>query len=163
MAFPKQRAGLISTVVGDELLILDPATNNTHRLAGVARHVWDRCDGQHDRNALIRGVVDAARPPLQTHAATDIVDATFAGLSQQNLLAEDSVATPREFSRRDVGRALIASLITTMAVPARAEHSADCSLYEDSTECDADPCCVWIVQLCVPKSVASEDDPCSAS
>jgi hypothetical protein len=158
VSLPKQRDGLFSTSVDDELIIFDPVHNQTHRLHRLARHVWDRCDGSHDRAALIEGLLADAPPGLPEAEAAEIVDATFAGLAEQNLLAEPGATGGRAFSRRAVARTLVASLVASLFVPSRAAAescppAADCSEYTNRTCCTADPNCVWLVQICVPNSV----------
>jgi hypothetical protein len=50
------------------VVLHDPHTGSTHRLNGVARQLWELCDGSRDRAALAKeiaarfGIRDRCRP-----------------------------------------------------------------------------------------------------
>jgi Coenzyme PQQ synthesis protein D (PqqD) len=63
---PRQRQGLRSRVLGDEVVILDRRCERIHQLNRTAAAIWVRCDGQHAVTRIARELaetfeVDAAR------------------------------------------------------------------------------------------------------
>src|SRR6185295_16731496 len=87
---------------GDGVVLHDPHTGSTHRLNGVARQLWELCDGSRDRAALAQEI--AARFGIATAVARGDVDAALAQFRDAGLILMPAAsARERELLIQAVG------------------------------------------------------------
>lgn len=55
--FPKRRTELASRVIGDEAVVVVPASSQVHELNPVASFVWQRCDGNHEGYEILKDML----------------------------------------------------------------------------------------------------------
>lgn len=123
---PKQKQGLITMTVDEQIVIFDPAGLHSHCLNPAARRVWEMCDGNHDRDDMIRGLlaVQTEAPDVNADNAEAVVDTVLAMLNEQNLLAAQAGMNRRDFARRLLKPSLAAALMVTLYVPSREAHAS---------------------------------------
>jgi PqqD family protein of HPr-rel-A system len=74
----------------DGVVLHDPHTGSTHRLNGVARHLWELCDGSRDRAALALEL--AARFGIAADDVRGDVDAALAQFRDAGLIRTSGVS-----------------------------------------------------------------------
>jgi len=134
---PTRREELLSATIGEQLIILDPTSHQSHCLSPAACEVWQMCDGAHDRDAMIRALSSesVAALAIDNDNAETVVDTALALFAEQNLLTQNLQTLNRQtqslqtmqsgFSRRDFALRLLkpglaAALMVTLYVPTRA-------------------------------------------
>jgi hypothetical protein len=125
---PTRRQELMSIPIGEQLVILDPVSHQSHCLSLAAWQVWQMCDGTHDRNDMIRALSpeSLAALAIDNDNAETVVDTALVMFAEQNLLTQSQQTTPQNgFSRRDFALKLLkpglaAALMVTLYVPTRA-------------------------------------------
>lgn len=76
-----QRAvGLVSREVGDELVVYDPATTQTHALNAAAAHVFRVCDGSRTTVEIAESVRGGSMPMSHEAVQLAVADLAAAGL-----------------------------------------------------------------------------------
>jgi hypothetical protein len=123
---PKQKQGLIATTAGEQIIIFDPCGHHSHCLNPVARKVWDMCDGDHDRDDMIRGLLalQTEVPEVNADNAKAVVDTVLSMLYEQNLVVVQAGMNRRDFARRLLKPSLAAALMVTLYVPSRQAHAS---------------------------------------
>jgi len=136
MPNPTRRHELLSTTLGEQLVILDPVSHQSHCLGPAACQVWQMCDGTHDRDDMIRALSpeSLAALAIDDDNAETVVDTALAMFAEQNLLiqnpqTENLQTIQNGFSRRDFALKLLrpglaAALMVTLYVPTRAAASS---------------------------------------
>lgn len=84
---PKQRPGLMSRSVDDEVVILNRETGQVHRLNLTASHIWELCDGTNTPDQIATQLGAAFSQP--TDQVVDDVVAALINLRNLDLLAGD--------------------------------------------------------------------------
>jgi len=131
MQNPTRRQELLSTPIGEQLIILDPVSHQSHCLSPAACTVWQMCDGAHDRDDMIQALSPESLVALaiDDDNAETVVDTALAMFAEQNLLQNLQTltlqTTQNGLSRRDFAvsllkPALAAALMVTLYVPTRA-------------------------------------------
>jgi PqqD family protein of HPr-rel-A system len=83
---PTRRADLVTRTVDGEVVILDRATGNVHRLNATASFIWNHCDGTSTSAEIAaRVATNFERTPEQVLA--DVTEA-LANLERLGLLAQ---------------------------------------------------------------------------
>lgn len=123
---PKQKQGLVAITADEQIIIFDPCSQHSHCLNPVARKVWDMCDGEHDRDDMIQGLLSVQNEVTDINAdnAEALVDTVLAMLTEQNLLAAQTGMNRRDFARRLLKPSLAAALMVTLYVPSRQAHAS---------------------------------------
>jgi hypothetical protein len=85
---PTRRADLVRRVVDGEVVILDRATGNIHRLNATASFIWNQCDGT-STPADIAARLAASFDRAPEHVLGDVMTA-LADLERLGLLAAGS-------------------------------------------------------------------------
>ena len=66
---PTPRSGLATRVVDEEVVILDRANGNVHRLNSTASAIWNLCDGKNTTDEIAAHLAEAFQlPPDQVLA-----------------------------------------------------------------------------------------------
>lgn len=151
MAKPVRKSGLLSTVVDGQVVIYETASHQTHCINALAAQVWNLCDGQHDRDSMVRTLEAAGKTVADTG---ELVDAALDRFAALGLLDDASPIARAALDRRALGAAamkgLAAGLVVSVMVPERAAAaSVDCSSLDESACLDNQADCTWI-GLCVP-------------
>jgi len=123
---PKQKQGLVAITADEQIIIFDPSSQNSHCLNAAARKIWDMCDGEHDRDDMIQGLlaVQTEVPDVNADNAEDLVDTALSMLAEQNLLAAQEGMNRRDFARRLLKPSVAAALMVTLYVPSRQAHAS---------------------------------------
>ncbi len=118
-----RRDGLVSELVGDELVLYDKRTQTAHSLSADATLIWGRCDGRTSPAQIANAL--ALEPAIVRRALTDLTDA--------GLLEAQGA---RSYSRREAakrlakvgGAALLAPTVYSVAIrpPAAAASPQTC-------------------------------------
>lgn len=72
---PEQRANLAVSQVDDQMVVLDREAGQIHQLNGVARFVWECCDGKTSQEEMVsrlQDVYDVSREVAEEDVATVI-------------------------------------------------------------------------------------------
>lgn len=123
---PKQKQGLITMAIDEQIIIFDPCGHHSHCLNPVAQKIWDMCDGDHDRNDMIQSLLAAQAEASDINAdnAEAVVDTVLSMLNEQNLLTTQASMNRRDFARRLLKPSLAAALMVTLYVPSREAHAS---------------------------------------
>lgn len=133
-AVPAARtADLLTTAVGDELLVYDTTRDHIHHLNRTAAAVWRLCDGRRS----VPELVCQLRPILATDMDAEVVRDALAKLAAAHLLvsapawcARGEAQAGRRLSRRKAvtaGAAIIVSMTAPTAAAAQSLPTCDCS------------------------------------
>lgn len=134
MMMPRARTeDVLTTSVGDELVIYDSRSDRAHRLNGLAAVVWRNADGERD----VAGLAEAAGATLAGGVNEDNVRLALQELEQAELLetpAPGKDGTPAMDRRTALKRAaqmgsmaLLVPVVSTIAAPTPAMASSSSS------------------------------------
>lgn len=84
---PRPRADLLVRIIGSEVVILDRAAGQVHRLNATASRIWQQCDGSRSVPEIADSVC-AEFDATRDQALRD-VERTIADLARLGLLVED--------------------------------------------------------------------------
>jgi len=142
---PKIREnGLMTTKVGDELVVYDSNTNEASCLDPMTTVVWEACDGNNDLTRVLDHVQSSGFPKANIALIWNAIDR----LDQAELLEDQPISGEQDTNkRRELFRMLSAGAIGTLPListvlvqPAMAQMSGPC---QGPGRCDPDgiPCC----------------------
>lgn len=141
---PTARAeGLLVERVGDEVVIFDVESTDSHCLGSLAAAVFDNCDGR----TSLEGIAEAASHRLGRPVDVERVQDAIGQLADRKLLSVvgDGISR-RDLMKRGAIVAFSAPLIATVsATPAVAGASATCGGFRD------------ISVLCCPCATGADD------
>ncbi len=110
---PKVRSDLLTTPVGQDLVVYDPSTNEAHRLNTIARQVWEMCDGLTSQDDIADTLNSLAGAHSLEHVARSLLMFTELGL----LDSDSATPQPTRVARRDFLRKAALAGATVAAVP----------------------------------------------
>jgi PqqD family protein of HPr-rel-A system len=90
---PTHRSDLVVRESGDEAVVYDPLTAQTHRLNSTALEIWKQCDGSHraaDIAARLTDLFEVSMVESQKH-----VDRMISELQSLQMLVADEAALSR--------------------------------------------------------------------
>ncbi|HEY5260931.1 MAG TPA: PqqD family peptide modification chaperone [Solirubrobacteraceae bacterium] len=123
--------GVISEVVGDDVVVYDQVTHTAHSLSAAAASVWNLCDGKRSAE----DIADALSMKLAM-VAQAIADLSDCGLLDDSPLASSVGISRREAAKRLVqvgGAAFAAPLIYSVAIAPAIAAASTCSLAVGAT------------------------------
>jgi hypothetical protein len=133
-----RREGLVIQPIEDEIILYDPARDETHLLNQTAVLVWQQCDGKHTIATIAANVAQATA----TQVSEELVRYTLAQLQRKRLLVEQDrlFSTPitrREFLSKFAIAAALVPVIQTIKTPTN--QAASCA--GAGEPCILVPCC----------------------
>lgn len=73
MQTPKRRTEFEERTVEGEMVVVDPESEKIHQLNETASFIWQRCDGNHDRQQIVDDLATAFEVDAET-AAQDVAN-----------------------------------------------------------------------------------------
>lgn len=110
---PKQKSGLITQPLGDELLIYDTASDRALYLNPTVSRVFEMCQGE----LSVEQMADSLKSRLEGDDLHGTVEESLAQLEEQSLLEEGFSASRRTFLK---AAAAMAPLILAVSAPSPA-------------------------------------------
>lgn len=135
--------GVISELVGDDLVVYDEVSRTAHSLSAAAASVWELCDGKRSSQEIAQEL--SLEPAMAARAVAELSEC---GLLDDSPSAAASVGISRREAAKKFARvggaALVAPLIYSMAIgPATAAASPQPNCTStgttNSSQCDATP------------------------
>ncbi len=74
MQRPNRRTEFEERVVEGEMVVMDKESEQIHQLNQTASFIWQRCDGEHDRQQIAEELAEAFDVDAET-AQQDVADA----------------------------------------------------------------------------------------
>lgn len=74
MQLPKRRTEFEERTVEGEMVVVDPESEKIHQLNETASFIWQRCDGDHDRQQIAEELATAFEVDAET-AEQDVAQA----------------------------------------------------------------------------------------
>ncbi|MEO8097293.1 MAG: PqqD family protein [Acidobacteriota bacterium] len=113
--------GLLTELVGGELVVYDHRLKKAHRLSETAAFVWQHCNGQHniaELEKLLASKLGASEP------AREIVESAIEQLQKFHLLQQPDAMNRRALVGRLAVAASVSALVTTIALPTPARAAS---------------------------------------
>jgi Coenzyme PQQ synthesis protein D (PqqD) len=85
---PLRKEGVLSRQLGEEWILYDQENSVVHIINATAEHVWDLCDGNHDRDEIAKCLQDAYLVSAGTALGSD-VDTIIQEFSAHGLLRNE--------------------------------------------------------------------------
>lgn len=123
--------GVISELVGDDLVIYDQTSHTAHSLSNAAASVWKVCNGERSHDEIARDL--SLEPAMVAQAIAELSDC---GLLDDGPVPQVSVGMSRREAAKRLaqvgGAALVAPLIYSVAVPGAA-MAVSCTVASGTT------------------------------
>lgn len=126
---PKKSSGLLTEIMGEELLVFNSTQGTAACLDGAARLIFEACDGRNSQQDLVGILLESSQEHREMcrQSSFDLVSSTVGMLTDKGLLepAATSLISREEFLKR-WGTALVALPIMSVVLPRPAAAVSAC-------------------------------------